>query len=306
MAFNKFNAYQIQKYQCKDRTITLRDALFLVHADPTKNTTQDRESMPAIYKKLANKELEAAKTWEKRASSGEDQKKLFTDMITKGKLGALAMLRNLRNMQQAGVESAVIRKGLAEMNIERVLPFRFITAARYAPDYEPELESAMFKCLEGESKLPGTTVLLIDVSGSMDGKIGGKSELSRRDAAYALGMLVREICEDSKIYSFSNSAIKVPNRRGFGLRDAIDQSQGHGGTNLGSAIQQVDRVEKYDRMIVITDEQSSDRVGNPKGISYVINVASYRNGVGYKGNFVHIDGFSQAVIDWIKLYENMD
>ena len=37
----------------------------------------------------------------------------------------------------------------------------------------------------------------------------------------------------------------------------------------------------YDRLIVITDEQSHDSVPAPRGKGYVINVASNRNGVGY-------------------------
>lgn len=54
----------------------------------------------------------------------------------------------------------------------------------------------------------------------------------------------------------------------------------------------------YDRLVVITDEQSSDNVSGPSGRGYVINVASNRNGVGY-GKWVHVDGFSEAVVDYI-------
>ena len=60
---------------------------------------------------------------------------------------------------------------------------------------------------------------------------------------------------------------------------------------------------KYDRLIVITDEQSADRVPDPLGRGYVINVASAKNGVGY-GKWVHVDGFSEAVIRYISEIEN--
>ena len=56
---------------------------------------------------------------------------------------------------------------------------------------------------------------------------------------------------------------------------------------------------KYDRIVIITDEQSHDRVPAPRGRGYVINVASARNGVGY-GPWLHIDGFSEAVLDYIR------
>ena len=45
------------------------------------------------------------------------------------------------------------------------------------------------------------------------------------------------------------------------------------------------------RLIVITDEQSHDPVPDPAAKhAYLINVASYRNGVGY-GRWTHIDGW---------------
>ena len=57
------------------------------------------------------------------------------------------------------------------------------------------------------------------------------------------------------------------------------------------------------RLIVITDEQSHDAVPAPKGEGYMINVAPYRNGVG-AGDWARVDGFSEAVIDWIIALEN--
>jgi hypothetical protein len=72
------------------------------------------------------------------------------------------------------------------------------------------------------------------------------------------------------------------------------------GTYLGAALTQVeaDVREGWDRLVVITDEQSHRSVPAPKGNGYVINVASNRNGVGY-GPWTHIDGWSEAVIEYI-------
>jgi 60 kDa SS-A/Ro ribonucleoprotein len=53
---------------------------------------------------------------------------------------------------------------------------------------------------------------------------------------------------------------------------------------------------------VISDEQSHDRVVAPLGKGYMINVASYRNGVGY-GKWIHIDGWSETVIYYIRELE---
>jgi Mg-chelatase subunit ChlD len=149
--------------------------------------------------------------------------------------------------------------------------------------------------------------LLVDVSGSMEAPISHRSEMRRTDAAYGLAILLREIGEKVTVYTFSNEAKLVAARRGMALRDALDQSQPHGGTYLGKAIGQVeaDMRKGYDRMVVITDEQSHDQVPAPRGRGYVINVASNRNGVGY-GAWMHVDGWSEAVVEFIAELEAVD
>jgi len=121
------------------------------------------------------------------------------------------------------------------------------------------------------------------------------------DAACGLAVLLREVCEAVEVYSFSDKLVRVPPRRGFALRDAIVSSQPHGGTQLGHALSSL-RAE-YDRILVITDEQSHDRVPAPNGRGYVVNVASARNGVGY-GAWTHIDGWSEAVVDYLRNLED--
>jgi hypothetical protein len=245
--------------------------------------------------------LASPDTWEVQLSGGAGKKETFERLIAEKKLGALALLRNLRGMLTAGVAKKTIATALDAMRTDRVLPYRFIAAARYAPDFEPELEKAMFRSLEGHAKLTGETRILVDVSGSMNVPLSARSEMTRLDAACGLGLLAREICDDVEIFTFSNDVKKVPPRRGFALRDAIVQSQPHGGTELGKAVKEVDR--KGVRLIVFTDEQSHDPVGTPKGNAYMINVASYRNGVG-AGDWNRIDGFSESVIDWIIAQES--
>jgi len=99
--------------------------------------------------------------------------------------------------------------------------------------------------------------------------------------------------------------VPVPPRRGFALNDAIKKSQLKRGTYLGKAVRKLNAKEEYDRIIVITDEQSHDPVGNPlegkRG--YMINVGMYKRGVGY-GPWVHIDGWSESVVRWIQAMES--
>jgi 60 kDa SS-A/Ro ribonucleoprotein len=298
-AFTKFNEYQLAKYD-RAGAIRLRDVLFLSHAKPKD------EAQAALWKRLIAGELATPDTWEVAlsASQGEGKREAWERLLRENKLGALALLRNLRNFKETGVDEDLVASALASMKSARVLPFRFLAAARYAPQWEPQLEEAMFGCVAGHEKLRGQTALLIDVSGSMTARLSKRSEMQRTDAAYGLAVLLREIAEKVSVFSFSDKLAEIPARRGFALRDAIDHSQPHSGTYLGRAVAELDGREKYDRLIVITDEQSHDKVPAPKGRGYVINVASYKNGVGY-GAWNHIDGWSESVVEYIRALEQV-
>ena len=294
-AFTKFDGYQLAKYN-RPGPVKLRDVLFLCHAKP-RDLAQE-----VLWRELVEGRLAPPDTWEVALSSGADKHAAWERLLTERKLGALALLRNLRNMQQAGVREEQVLNALRAMNTSRVLPFRFIAAARHAPQWEPQLEEAMLKAVAPINKLPGKTVLLVDVSGSMIAPLSARSEMLRTDAAYGLAILLGEIAEQVAIYSFSDEPRRIAPRRGFGLRDAIEASQPHQSTMLGEAVSHANSTETYDRLIVITDEQAHDRVPAPKGRGYVINVASYKHGVGY-GKWVHIDGWSETVIPYIREYE---
>ena len=230
----KFDAYQLAKYD-RDGAVRIRDVLFLVHAKP-RDADQEK-----VWKQLVDGELASPDTWEVSLSSGKDKRESFERLIAEKRLGGLALLRNLRLMQKAEVPRKVIAAAIEAMRTDRVLPYRFITAARYAPDFEPELESAMLKSIKGYARLPGRTRLLIDVSGSMFATLSAQSEMTRAEAACGLAILAREVCDEVEIFTFSNEVVKVPPRRGFALRDAVINSQPHGGTYLGKAAAEIDR-----------------------------------------------------------------
>ena len=307
-AFRKFGAYALAKYN-KDADIKLRDVLFLCHAKPKD------EAQAAIWKKLVDKTLESPDTWEVQLSAGKDKKKTFTRLLEEGKLGGLAVLRNLRNMQQAGVEDGRIRARLKE-GIQRAFPYRFVTAAKFAPTLEDALEEAMLLALGEVEKLPGSTGLLVDVSGSMDWALSGHAgyvattETTKIDVASGLAILLREQCEQFRVATFSSRVVEVAPRRGFALRDAIDTSQGHSSTELKAALATLASRSEWtnlDRLVVITDEQSSDGYRLPwTPKAYMINVASNINGVGYKGGWTHLNGWSERVFDYIRAYEESE
>lgn len=300
-AFQRFDEYQLAKYNRKN-PITLRDALFLCHAKP-KDAAQE-----ALWKRLVNDELATPDTWETNLSAGEDKKVTFTRLITEHKLGYMALLRNLRNMEEAGVERQLVRNALLEGAARsKALPFRFISAAKHAPAFEPELDQAMQASLQELPRLSGRSAVLIDCSGSMEAPISQKSELTRKEAAAALAILIGGVCDAFDTFVFGTSVQQIASRANLGLisdvnavnnyrHDSVDV--GHG-TNIGGAVRHAHLTDSYERIIVITDGQSHDTVSNPVGTrGYVMNVAAYKNGVGY-GPWTVISGFSEAAVRFI-------
>ena len=313
LAFTKFDAYQLAKYN-RDGAVRLKDVLFLCHAKP-KDETQ-----AAIWKQLVDGTLPTPDTWETTisGSKGEGKREHWTRLIEQKRMGGLALLRNLRNMEQAGVDAGLIRGALAGHSFKRVLPFRFVSAAAHAPRFEAQIDAGFLRVCGQAPRLPGKTLVVIDVSGSMYGHtVSEKSDMDRALAACALGAILREVCEDPVIYATAGNdgtrihqTSLVPARRGMALVDAVHKMcgpLGGGGIFLNPVCRFLaERERDVDRMVVITDEQDcatspkdSPIHAKPLGVrNYLINVATYKNGIGY-GTWTHIDGWSENVVRYI-------
>lgn len=297
-AFARFDAYQLGKYDRAKAGISLKDVLRLVHPKPAD------EAQAALWKSIIDGTLASPDTWEVALSGGADKKETFERLLRDGKLGYLALLRNLRNMTEAKCDPDLVKSAiLARKGAGGVFPFRFIAAARAAPHLEPALDEALCAQIESLPVLPGKTVVLVDVSGSMGTQLSGKSDLTRMDAAAALASIIPG---DVRVVTFSQAVVEVPPRRGMAGVEAVIRSQPHSSTYLGAALNAVNQQIPYDRIIVITDEQSHDAVGGHVGKhGYMVNVASYQNGVGY-GQWTRIDGFSENILRWIVENESLE
>lgn len=299
-AFNKFDEYQFAKYN-RDAEIKLRDVLFMVHP---KAKDDDQQK---IFDRLTENQLAIPETWEVKLSGGGDKRETFTDLMKRNNLGYMALLRNLRNMVDAGVDRVLIESKLREGAAKsKALPFRYLAAAIAAPSLEPVLDECMLLAFEGLPKFSGRTVVLVDVSGSMASQISQKSTMRRFDAAAGLAIYAREASDECRLFMFGTHCAEVPARRGMALRDIFahgGQQVGHG-TQTWNAIKTVHgAVSDYDRIIVITDEQAHDSGAvQPKGKGYILNVAPYQNGIGY-GQYTHISGWSDQSIRYIQATE---
>jgi len=295
-ALASFSEYQLAKYDRAGK-VKMRDVFRIARPKPVDDQQAE------LWRKAVKGELATPDTWEVALSRGDDKKEAFERLLRDGALGYFALLRNLRNMATAGVDVGLVREALlARKGAKGIEPFRFIAAARAAPQFEPWIDEALIASLDEFPPLSGRTIVLVDVSGSMDDPLSAKSDLKRIDAAAALASIVTG---DIRVFSFSNGLVEVPPRRGMAGVDAVIKSQQHGGTYLGAAVQHINGLP-HDRLIVITDEQSHDRVPDPTAQrAYMINVASAKHGVGY-GKWTHLDGFSEAVLRWIGAFESDD
>jgi len=324
-AFQKFNAYSLAKYN-RDNAVKLRDALFLCHPRPIcveatempelgqpinkpsykrGSTLRHYTGQGAVWTQLVNNQLPAPDTWEVELSAGKDKRETFERLLREQKLGDLALLRNLRNMAEAHVDTALVYQAFANRKWERILPYRFIAAARAAPQFEGLLDGAMQVCMTSLPKLSGRTIVLVDGSGSMRDKLSAKSDLTRFDAACGLAILARGLSNDGgcEVMVFSVRLFEVPSRQGMALRDAIASKAEWSGTNLGAAVTYINQFN-YDRLIVVTDEQSHDSVPAPRGQGYMLNVASYQPSIAF-GPWVSISGWSESSIRFIQEYEKL-
>ncbi|MBA7552313.1 hypothetical protein ES705_44871 [subsurface metagenome] len=203
-AFHKFDEYQFAKY-ARDTEVKLRDALFLCHPKPMGKLQK------ALFKKIAEKTLEIPYTWEVELSKedGRSKKEKWTSLISSGKLGYMAQLRNLRNMLEADPNN--LNMVLANLSYEknvlksRQLPFRFFSAYREIAEVGEFKSSAIMECLESAiffstNNIKGfdenTNVLIAcDMSASMTSTISEKSKIKNFEIGLVLGMLLQNKCK---------------------------------------------------------------------------------------------------------------
>lgn len=315
-SFERFNAYNLAKYN-QDKQVKLRDVLFLTHAKPG----QGRED---LYKQLAENTLPTPDTWEVALSAGTDKRAAWERLITEGKLGALAFVRNLRNMEKAGVDPALITQGFAVIDPGWLLPLNYLAAAKAAPRWQRELEGCMLRGLAQAPKLPGYSILVIDVSGSMAGKISNKSDFSRMDAGAAMAVLGSEMCERIAVYATAGSdhtrihkTASLPPYRGFALADAITgmaAELGGGGIFTRQCLEYIATQERTtpDRIMIFSDSQDCDlpdrRMPRPFGKrNYIVDVSSHTRGINYDGVWTaEISGWSEHFLTFIAAQEGMD
>ncbi len=299
-AFNRFDEYQFAKYN-RDGAIKLRDALFLVHPKAKDDLQQ------LLFNKIAGNDLQTPYTWETELSalgqvgfdSAEARAQAFRakweELIDSGKLGYMALLRNLRNIQDAEVSYDHFQKvctrlaDTGEVARAKQFPFRYLAAYReligkneqtpikWLPKnlsamllgtkgYTGELLDALEKAVQASAaNIKGfdqnTRVLLAcDVSGSMQMPVSAKSKVLLYDVGLMLAMLLQSRCKNVDVGMFGDKwkTIAVPRNNILGNVQEFYRREGEVGyaTNGYLVIKDIlQRRAPMDKVFMFTDAQ---------------------------------------------------
>lgn len=314
-AIEKFDNYQLAKYRK-----TIRNIANLVHPNSKKSTAiinvdgKEMRTLDAIMQginvsadtwEVANSEagqLVAQAVKDGKLDETEAQKILsdakndnWESLLTEGKLGILAALRNIRNMlidpRPAVIEALVelisnpkaIRNGMI-MPYQMDLGYEVVNQEfKYSP-YKEKVQNALTKGLETaipnlSNALYGKTLVMIDCSGSMHDNCYQKGKRINTTACEKAGLLTAMIakatnCDVIRFGSHAEYANYNVNDNVFSLAKQFSNTN-MGGTNIASAFEYARKHRKsYDRIILLSDNEANAGCTYKSYKNYVHDVCS--------------------------------
>lgn len=306
-AFRNFDEYQLIKYNQSGKTPNLKDVMlqmpdrkpgtpvsrgmaeFLLNGSLiSRNGTDHSESAPLVaaylrFLRAANdnrvwsKDMErlaadAKATWEVVISQFGGSKDTWSSVLPR--MGYMAVLRNIRNMVQAGVDSKLIADRIANRKAvlhSKQFPFRFLAAANEiarsniaVKDRKIILDAisvALEISVENVGRIPGDTAVLVDVSGSMSSPVSGKSKMTCKDAAMCLAAIFAKACERAYVYAFGSRELLLDVRGTDSVSSIIDKLSvadrhcGHATYAYKPLYDMIDKDLNVDRIVLLSDMQ---------------------------------------------------
>lgn len=205
--FGSFNEYELAKYKGKGKDVSMKDIICMTHPAPANDAQSD------MFKRCLEGKLKIPYTWETELSKRGNKKEVWEELIASGKVGYMALLRNLRNIITAQPDNlGVVLDTIADperVRKSKQLPFRFFSAYKAVMNLSnasskvlDALESAIRVSAENIQKWKGKTAICIDVSGSMCSRLSSMSDITCGNVAAVLGLLATQFCEDAILYTF--------------------------------------------------------------------------------------------------------
>jgi hypothetical protein len=187
--------------------VKLRDVLRLVRPTP-------KDEAQSALKRVKSARLRC-RTPGRSRSGGADKRATFERLLASASSATSRLLRNLRNMVQAGVDVDLVRQAILvrKGGAQRVPPFRYVAQRAQRRSSSRRLDQALCAAIAEMPRCAGRTIVLVDVSGSMTSRMSRKSDLTRMDAAAALGAIVPG---DLRPFTFSSGLRRGPAAAGHG------------------------------------------------------------------------------------------
>lgn len=312
-----YNQHSAMKYDSRDAAMRMGDVIELTHPTPRdefqaalfqylidkRHNRDNPRGLDKLGKISARKdaikaaaeggELDASEmTWETALSLGGSNAETWQKVIPQ--MGYMALLRNLRNFEDAKLPENVLLQVAskladpAEVARSRQMPFRFLSAwkASGSMRFAQPLELALDAACANIPEFPGKTLVMVDVSGSMRNPFSAKSTVSRKAAGAVFGAAVmKRSAPGSKLGVYATLCAAQDKPRSI-LRtaeeiDKLDGVGGHGTETWRSTKIMWDEYGPFDRILIFTDEQHhpSHITGAtfPKNVPiYVWCLAGYR------------------------------
>lgn len=334
-----FDRYQYAKYFNTNRKIDFRDVFNLVHPNPQSELAQSKDvDYEEIFESIIKgglsdypgvESLNPPKTWEVTLSQMGNTAEAWREV--KDNMGLFALIRNARNMREAGLDGKEIFGQVDREWIKnsKLYPFRFyqsykaLKEERLLDNYTANfLEEAVEASLESIPEYLNDSLIAVDLSGSMDTAISAKSNLSPKEIATLFGAITAK--KGGEVWGFADRA--KPAKLDPHLNPVLTLQQQIMSMNVGSStngykVLEANQNKDFDRVIFFTDMQLWDSTGwnsdralksvwdkfdnTNKTSLYMIDLANYgslQTPEGYQ-NVYNINGWNDKVLDFIKYAE---
>lgn len=241
-------------------------------------------------------------------------------------MGYMALLRNLRNFDEAGVPDEVAEQVAAKLADpaqvarSRQFPFRFFSAYLAAPSlrWGHALDKALTAATANVPVFKGRTLVLVDTSASMGSMgVSARSKMTFAQIAALFGVALAGRGNQVDLHGFADGVFRHQVGRGASVLKEVDRfcrrigEVGHG-TRIAEAVRAT--YDGHDRVVLISDMQTFRGgwgVGNvtdaaPKHVPmYGFNLAGYQHAAMPTGSGTRheLGGMSDATFRMIPLLE---
>ena len=259
----KLNEYQLGKYKMLGKEYNMYDLINITHANGS--------SVDCFMKG----EIKSPDTWEVKISTAKtdaERAEEWIRLVKEDKLGYLALLRNLNNILNAMstvgidglllVEDKIVSKLTDEASIKKslVFPYQIYCAYKNMKTHPFMIDNALdqaFRIACGNmEKFDGKSVIMLDISGSMEDTISSRSNITIKEvgACYAAALYISQDCDFVKFGTDAKSCSYNKIDNVFSIINNMCKEDKCGyGTHIGMAFAKLNK--HYDRIFIVSDMQ---------------------------------------------------